>query len=90
MAFINSIFLAFMYLLVLLFVDDAQGFLHYFPDQINQAIQKANADSRTPVEWTRAHGLSLNPSESVAIIIGSRHNLRKIDELLLQPIIVDG
>lgn len=79
-----------MYLSVLLFINDAQGFLHCFPDQINQAIQKVNADSQTLVGWTRVHGLSLNPSKTVAIIIGSRHNLRKIDELLLQPIIVDS
>lgn len=90
LAFINSIFTAFMYLLVLLFVDDAQGFLHCFPDQINQAIQKTNADSQTLVDWTRAHGLSLNPSKTMAIIIGFRLNLRKIDELTLQSIIVDG
>lgn len=79
-----------MYLFVLLFVDDAQGFLHCFPDQINQAVEKANADSLALVEWTGSHGLFLNPDRTLAIVLISRHNLRKVDEMILQPIIVDG
>ena len=79
-----------MFLMVLLFVDDAQGFLHCFAEDINHAIQKANADSEALVGWSSDHGVSLNPAKTLAIVVGSRHNLNKINSMTLQPIIVGG
>lgn len=87
--FINAIFACFLFLLVLLFVDDAQGFIHVTVSNINRAIQKANQDSAALVQWTRVAGIALNPDKVQAIIIGSRSNLRKLSSMVLHPVLVD-
>lgn len=88
--FINAVLACFLFLLVILFVDDAQGFLHSSVENINLAIERANHDSEALVQWSRTAGIALNPDKVQAIIIGSRHNLRKLNSMALQPLIVDG
>lgn len=88
--FVNAIFACFLFLLVILFVDDAQGYLHVSVDDINHAIQKANRDSAALVQWSLDAGIALNPEKVKAIVIGSRYNLRKINGMALQPLVVDG
>lgn len=77
-------------MLVILFVDDAQGYLHCVVEDINQAIQRANQDSAALVQWSGNAGIALNPDKVQAMIIGSRHNLRKLDAMVLCPLVVDG
>lgn len=90
LAFINSVFSCFMYFLVLLFIDDAQGFMHFRVEQANRAIERANADSQSLVDWSNHHGLPLNPDKTLAIMIGSRANLLKLSKMQLLPLLVDG
>lgn len=87
---INTIIISFLFAKVLLFVDDAQGFLHVSVPEINQGIQKINVDSAALVRWASENGLRLNPDKTQAIILGSRHNLRQIKQTSLQPLLVDG
>lgn len=84
LVFINSVLLAFGFLSVLLFVDDAQGFLHTEVDSINSAIQKVNTNLQKLVRWVGSHGSGLNSSKTVAIIIESRNKLQKLSLMYLQ------
>lgn len=88
--FVNTVFYCFLFMLVILFVDDAQGFLHSTVDNINLAIRRANQDSAALVHWTQGSGIALNPCKVKAIIIGSRANLLKLRNMTLQPLVVDG
>ena len=87
---INTLITAFLFAKLLLFVDDAQGFLHVSLPEINHGIQKLNADSASLVKWAGDNGLKLNPDKTQAIILGSRHNLRILKQSYLQPLLVDG
>lgn len=75
--FINAVFVCFLFLPVILFVDDAQDYLHATVENINGAMAKANHDSVALVQWSHEAGISLNSDKVQAIIIGSRHNLCK-------------
>lgn len=66
----GNLFLAFIFLKILLFIDGAQGFLHCHPYGINQEIQKSNADSNALVRWSSDHGLQLSSTKTLAIIVG--------------------
>lgn len=49
LAFINAMFMAFMFLIILLFVNYSWGFIYCQPDGIKHIILKANADADTLV-----------------------------------------
>lgn len=83
-------FTCFQFLLVVLFVDDAQGYIHSTLENINQTILTANRDSLALVLWSKDASIALNPDKFQALIIGSRHNLRKMKNMTVHPIIVDG
>ena len=81
LALINTILSLFIFCKVLLFVDDVQSFLHVSVNEINDAIQKSNADSAALHHWLVTHGLQLNAAKTQAVIIGSRHNLRLLNQI---------
>lgn len=74
LTFVNGILACFICLLIL-FIDDAQEYLHCTLANINTAIQRANSDFVALADWSHKHGLYLNPDKLQATIIGSRSNL---------------
>lgn len=86
LAFINSVFACFLFLLVIWFVNDAQGYLYVAVDDINSATQRANADSASLVAWACESDISLNPQKTQAILIGSRSSLRELSNLIHSPL----
>lgn len=85
---INSLVSAFIFTKILLFVDDAQSFIHSTVPNLNCAIEKINADSASLVKWCDQNGLKLNARKTQAIIIGSTLNLNQIKNMQLAPIMV--
>lgn len=77
---VNLMVIVFMFVKALVFVDDAQAYLHSLVGQINQAMQQVKADSLVLADSATLNGLRLNPEKNQAIIFGSQKNLRLLSE----------
>lgn len=93
-AFINFMIRVFINSQALVFVGDAQAYIHSKIQDVNISIGKINEDSASLANWAAENGLKLNAARTQAIIFGSPSNLRKLNELiendLVADIIVDG
>ena len=73
-----------------LYADDTQVYKNSSPSNLNFAIAAHNNDLNNINNWSRRNCLKLNGSKCVSVIIGSRHNINKLDLSSLPPVMVDG
>jgi hypothetical protein len=62
-----------------LYADDLQIYVQGPVSQLNSSINKINADLARVCRWGMSYGLSVNPSQTQFIAIGSPHMIAKID-----------
>ena len=73
-----------------LYADDTQIYLNGKVEDIHNIITKVNKDLETIFNFSVNNYLKLNEGKSVYIIIGSRHNINKINELNLPDIKINN
>lgn len=73
-----------------LYADDLQIYTQATYEDITLAISTINKDLATIVEWSRDHGLNVNPSKTKVILIGSYKFIDKVDYNQLNPVVFDG
>lgn len=73
-----------------LYADDLQLYTQEPLSNIADAVMRTNSDLRLISEWSRAHGLRINPSKTQTIIIGSSRTLCKLDWSALPQVSFDG
>ena len=76
--------------LLLLYVDDTQSYLHSPVASVNDLIDKLNFDTESLVKCSLEAGLKLNANKTQAILVASTNNLKKISQVGLHPVLVDG
>ena len=69
--FINDLPAAIRFAKVIIFTEDTQLYLHFYPKNILQAIENMNRDAQAVADWARANGLLLNEAKTKVIILGS-------------------
>ena len=74
----------------MIFADDTQLYLHFYPKNILQAIENMNRDAQAVADWARASGLLLNEAKTKVIILGSLSYVTAIDLQILPRIIISG
>lgn len=73
-----------------LYADDLQIYSQASVDDITNMIASLNADLATIYEWSRTHGLTVNPNKSQAIIIGGSKQIAKLNKLSIPPLMLNG
>ena len=73
-----------------LYADDTQLYISGKVKDIFSIIKNINSDLLRISEFSNNNCLKLNEGKSVFIILGSRHNLDKLGELTLPPIIINN
>ncbi|XP_044598357.1 uncharacterized protein LOC123274679 [Cotesia glomerata] len=73
-----------------LFADDKYIYSHFFFYQLHDAIWRVNSDAQSVADWARDHGLEINLAKTKAMILGSNSKLKKLEDLDLPPIEVNG
>lgn len=72
------------------YADDLQLYAHCKIADLNTTILNINDDIKTVVEWTRNHGLRLNPDKTKSIVIAYSRLLNSINFNTLKSVNVDG
>lgn len=87
--FINSIsfFLTSSYHL---YADDLQIYSQAPLDHLADAVDEVNGDLLRIANWSRSHGLTINPIKTQVIIVGSSRLVSKIDFTTLPEIVFGG
>ena len=73
--FINDISFVLKYCKYLLYADDLQIYLQRTTREIATLISKVQFDICGVSKWAKDHCLSLNPSKTMVMFLGSKHNL---------------
>ncbi|CAG9094385.1 unnamed protein product [Plutella xylostella] len=73
-----------------LYADDLQIYCHSPPQELHNAISMVNSDLDRISDWSKCHGLTVNPKKTQVILVGSSRLKSKIDWLQLPPITFDG
>lgn len=73
-----------------LFADDEYIYKHFFSYQIQETVRQVSIDAQEIANWAKEHGLELNLSKTMAMIMGSNGKLRQIENLDVPPIVVNG
>ena len=73
-----------------LYADDTQLYISGKVQDIVKLIKNLNSDLKKIAEFSDNNCLRLNEGKSVFIILGSKHNISKINELVLPPIIINN
>ena len=73
-----------------LYADDTQLYYTCKVDEVNATIDLINSDLKNISTFSKKNCLKLNAEKSKFIIIGSRPNLKKLKEVNLNPIKMDG
>ena len=88
--FINELPAAIRLAKVMIFADDTQLYLHFYPKNLLQAIENMNRDAQAVANWARANGLLLNEAKTKVIILGSLFYVSAIDLHTLPRITING
>lgn len=73
-----------------LYADDLQIYTQAPVDRLHEAIQDTNADLLRIRDWSRSYGLTVNPTKTQIIVIGSSRMISKIDWFRLPQVLFDG
>lgn len=73
-----------------MYADDLQIFTHFTPSNVNTAVEWVNSDISNIVEWTKKHGLKLNPTKTQPLVICNSRFTKSIDMSDSHHITVDG
>ena len=73
-----------------LYADDTQLYYTCKVDEVNETIDRINSDLNNISTFSKKNCLKLNAEKSKFIIIGSRPNLKKIKDVNLKQIKIDG
>lgn len=68
------------------YADDLQLYHHSSIDDLHYVINLLNNDLLHLLSWSQRFGIKVNPDKCQAIIVGSTHQLRKIDHCNLSPL----
>ena len=88
--FINDLPAAIRFAKIMIFADDTQLYLHFYPTNLLQAIENMNRDAQAVANWARANGLLLNEAKTKVIILGSLLYVTAIDLDTLPRITING
>lgn len=73
-----------------LYADDLQLYAQAGISDLTTAIALINDDLDHIADWSRRFGISVNPAKCQAIIVGSPHQLRRLENIPIAPISFDG
>lgn len=73
-----------------LYADDLQIYSQAPLDRLGEAVVTVNADLRCIERWSKSYGLTVNPSKTQAIIIGSSRLISRIDRASIPKIMFGG
>ena len=72
------------------YADDVQWFLNFKNSEAVNAFETANTVMENIVSFSKNNFLKLNTDKTKYIIIGSQYNLKKLTEVQLPPLVVNG
>ncbi|XP_046599998.1 uncharacterized protein LOC124295156 [Neodiprion lecontei] len=70
----------------MMYADDLQIYLHCYPDELPQAVERVNEDVAMNHDWMLKNMLSLNISKTKALIISSARYRSSIESSYVPPI----
>ena len=73
-----------------MYADDTQAYYSCKCEDANNKIKEINSDLESISKFSKRTCLKLNAEKSKFIIIGSRQNLKKLKNTVLDPIIIDN
>lgn len=73
-----------------LYADDLQIYTQAPLGQLHDAIEATNTDLKHIRDWSRSFGLTINPTKTQTIIIGSSRMISKIDWFHLPQVVFEG
>jgi hypothetical protein len=73
-----------------MYADDLQIYTYFTPANVNTAVEIMNSDITNIVEWTKKHGLKLNPTKTQPIVISYNRLRTCINMNDIHHITVDG
>ena len=73
----------------MIFADDTQLYLHFFPTNFELAFEQINRDAQAVANWARANGLLLNPDTTKVLMVGELY-VREIDLQSIPRVTIDG
>ncbi|CAG9137764.1 unnamed protein product [Plutella xylostella] len=73
-----------------LYADDLQIYCQSPPQELHNAISRMNCDLNNISDWSKCHGLKVNPTKTQVVLVGSSRLKSKIDWLQLPLIAFDG
>ena len=73
-----------------MYADDTQLYYSCKCENANETIENINSDLERISKYSKTNCLKLNAGKSKYIIIGSRHNLKKLKDVQLEPIKIDS
>lgn len=73
-----------------LYADDFQIYTQSRLENIDDAIETTNNDIKLISDWSKSHGLLVNPRKTQCIIIGSSYYISRLDYSKLTPVVFDG
>ncbi|KAJ2941417.1 hypothetical protein O0L34_g3626 [Tuta absoluta] len=73
-----------------LYADDLQIYTQCSVEDIASGIDRINIDLCTILDWSRSHGLAVNPSKSQVIILGGSKQLARFNTNSLPPVVFDN
>ncbi|KAG7300576.1 hypothetical protein JYU34_014871 [Plutella xylostella] len=73
-----------------LYADDLQIYTHAVPSDLPQAISLTNSDLNSISDWSKRHGLRVNPTKTQVIILGSSRLLCNVDLVHLPSVLFDN
>ena len=75
---------------IMIYADDTQVYLHFFPTNILQAIAHATTGAQAVANWVRENGLLLNHVKTKVMIVGSEIYTTRLDLATLPRVMIDG
>ena len=72
------------------YADDTTEYKNTTVENINDSIQDINQDMRRVGDYCKNNFLRLNEDKCEFLIAGSKHNLSKLNDVILNPIIING
>ena len=88
--FVNDVPHIFNFSKVLLFVDDTQIYLRFYPANLDEAVSKISQDAATFVHWIYINGLYPNLGKTKAMTLGSKRLVSSINLSTCPQILVNG